>query len=359
MGTGGAAPTQTPEQPGGMQKSPMMDFWGQKTMGNMPLDQFVQVAGMLSNAISPNTPQGRMGAGLSRMGGSAYNERMQREYDAPDKELDRRLRRAQISTAEREPDNRSAKEKTFESYSSYNPEQKKMFDHLNGLDDTEKETKSNKQKEFEFFQSLDADQRKLYLDQHGVKTKLSREVSDDGTVHFFDESGKEVSKSEAGVGKSKTAGKGDITPEQERNKVAYKEETDYLYQRLDDLDIAASGGEFNEEVDPEKAQTIAGERNSVMDRLVELRQYGYGEIPDAPKQRAETSTEISKKINASGILKNATGNDIAEFVKVNPDSTAQDIINFFKKNTGIARRPIRNQVDPTVKNKPISGMQRQ
>ncbi len=69
-------PQQKIEQPAA---GSLLDYWAKPAVGKIPLDQFVHVAGMLSNAIAPNTPMGRVGAGLSQLGGAMYGERLKRE----------------------------------------------------------------------------------------------------------------------------------------------------------------------------------------------------------------------------------------------------------------------------------------
>lgn len=67
---------------------------------NMPLDQFVRLAGMTAHAFAPDTGMGRLGADLSSMGAEAVKERARREYEAPNVLLQRRLAETQVKTAE-------------------------------------------------------------------------------------------------------------------------------------------------------------------------------------------------------------------------------------------------------------------
>lgn len=64
---------------------------------NMPLDQFVKVAGLAAKYFDPQNP---IANDLIRMGGEAYKERARREYEGPNVLLERRLRSAQAQAAE-------------------------------------------------------------------------------------------------------------------------------------------------------------------------------------------------------------------------------------------------------------------
>ena len=77
-------------------------YWGQPMSKkfNMPLDQFVRMAGMTAHAFDPTGPAGILGKDLSAMGAEAYGERARREYAAPNELLRRQLLRAQIKTIE-------------------------------------------------------------------------------------------------------------------------------------------------------------------------------------------------------------------------------------------------------------------
>ena len=76
----------------------LLDYWKQPVIGKMPLDQFVQLAGMVSHALAPREAAGRVGAGLAQIGGAAYAERVKRED--PENVLRKRLLEAQIGEAE-------------------------------------------------------------------------------------------------------------------------------------------------------------------------------------------------------------------------------------------------------------------
>ena len=80
----------------------LMDYWKKPVMGKMLLDQFVSITGSLAHAIAPDTPQGRVGAALSQMAQPIYAKRMEQEMEAPERELDRRLKEARIKDLERE-----------------------------------------------------------------------------------------------------------------------------------------------------------------------------------------------------------------------------------------------------------------
>jgi len=87
-----APPTAPPMQT--LEPSEHEKYWGNKVFGKIPLDQFVQMAGMLANSFNPDDPLGKQ---LAAMGGEAYKERMKREYEGPNKLLERRLKQEQLS----------------------------------------------------------------------------------------------------------------------------------------------------------------------------------------------------------------------------------------------------------------------
>ena len=64
---------------------------------NMPLDQFVNIAGLAAKYLDPQNP---VANDLIRMGGEAYKERARREYEGPNVLLQRRLHSAQAQAAE-------------------------------------------------------------------------------------------------------------------------------------------------------------------------------------------------------------------------------------------------------------------
>ena len=72
-------------------------YWEQPVVGKMPLDQFVRLAGMAGHALDPEGFGGRLGKDLSAMGAEAYGERTRREYESPNKLLQRQLLTAQIN----------------------------------------------------------------------------------------------------------------------------------------------------------------------------------------------------------------------------------------------------------------------
>jgi hypothetical protein len=76
-------------------------YWGQMVgKTGIPLDRFVQLAGMLSGAIDPTGAAGRLGKDLSAMGGKAYEDRISRERNAPNALLQKRLAEAKVADAE-------------------------------------------------------------------------------------------------------------------------------------------------------------------------------------------------------------------------------------------------------------------
>lgn len=93
------AQPQSFEQPSASTALPPRDlsehekYWGNKVFGKIPLDQFVQMAGMLANSFNPDDPLGKQ---LAQMGGEAYKERMKREYEGPNKLLESMLTREKI-----------------------------------------------------------------------------------------------------------------------------------------------------------------------------------------------------------------------------------------------------------------------
>jgi len=83
-------------------KDSVSEYWGQPVVGKLPLDQFVRMAGMASNALTPDTPMGRLGAGAAQMAQEGYETRIKREYEAPNRLLAQRLATAQVTGAEGE-----------------------------------------------------------------------------------------------------------------------------------------------------------------------------------------------------------------------------------------------------------------
>lgn len=87
----------------------LQDYWKKPVIGNMPRDQFVSIAGMLANAIAPDTAQGRAGGALGVIGQRAYNERSGREREdeiyargEADRKLNRDYKTAQIKNLGKE-----------------------------------------------------------------------------------------------------------------------------------------------------------------------------------------------------------------------------------------------------------------
>jgi hypothetical protein len=66
---------------------------------NMPLDQFVKVAGLAAKALNPQNP---IANDLIKMGGEAYNERARREYESPNVLLQRQIHQAQLDKLKEE-----------------------------------------------------------------------------------------------------------------------------------------------------------------------------------------------------------------------------------------------------------------
>jgi len=94
-----AAPTTAPVPE--KSANSLLDYWKKPVIGNLPLDQFVQLAGTAAHAIAPREWSGRLGAGLAQMGGAAYGERVRREREEPTNILRRRLLEAQIAETEK------------------------------------------------------------------------------------------------------------------------------------------------------------------------------------------------------------------------------------------------------------------
>ena len=133
-------PPQPPPQPGyeGMnpeqinaqpQPDSLSEYWKRPIIGKIPRDQFVQVAGMIANALAPNEWSGRLGASLANNAGQMYQERMNREYNAPDNAIKRKLAEAQIKYYEN-PYGRHIPNDVLEYqwYDSLSPEDKKNYE---------------------------------------------------------------------------------------------------------------------------------------------------------------------------------------------------------------------------------------
>lgn len=203
----------------------LSDYWGQKIgKTNMPLDQFVQLTGMAANAIAPQTAGGRLGRNLAALGGGAYDERMKREYETPNKLLQRKLLNAQIGKIEKEqPDkwetflsdpavqNMSAEEK-LKSWTAWTgtTKAKNKWETYNASPEAQALSIPERIKKFTEITGKPAKD----LD----KEVAWRNIDNDGTVRGYNIYGKLVSTAE-GVGKTKT------TPAPKQLDTLY---TDYL-----------------------------------------------------------------------------------------------------------------------------------
>lgn len=82
-----ATATQTPTAqaptPTSQARQGMGDYWNTPVIGDMPLSQFVQLAGGLAGAIAPGTPQGRMGDVVAGMGQRGQAEQLERDIRLP------------------------------------------------------------------------------------------------------------------------------------------------------------------------------------------------------------------------------------------------------------------------------------
>ena len=90
-------PTVSPEVTNTQPVNALTKYWGQPVVGNLPLDQFVTLAGTTAHALDPTGFGGRLGKDIASMGSAAYGERMKREYETPNKLLQRQLLTAQIN----------------------------------------------------------------------------------------------------------------------------------------------------------------------------------------------------------------------------------------------------------------------
>jgi len=103
-----ATPTATSTQPASIPETPpnnllslpkdsFSQYWKQPVgKTQVPLDQFVRLAGMAAHALDPEGFGGRLGKDLSTMGAEAYGERAKREYESPNQLLRQQLLTAQI-----------------------------------------------------------------------------------------------------------------------------------------------------------------------------------------------------------------------------------------------------------------------
>lgn len=65
-----------PEQPIKPTMQNPYDSWKTPVLGNIPLDRFVQLTGMMANAFDPDGPGGRMGKGLASMAAQGEHNRL-------------------------------------------------------------------------------------------------------------------------------------------------------------------------------------------------------------------------------------------------------------------------------------------
>ncbi len=106
-------------------------YWGQPVGSkkfNVPLDRFVQLAGMAAHAINPTETSGILGKDLSQMGGEAYNERIKRERETPNELLRQQIAKAHLTKLREEvpePWDIYYRDKTAQGYDG--PETLKMY----------------------------------------------------------------------------------------------------------------------------------------------------------------------------------------------------------------------------------------
>lgn len=94
---------------------------------NVPVDQFATLAGSLAHAISPTTPQGRMGAAIANFAGPIAQKRMEQEIEAPEKALAKRLVEAKIADLEKIDSPKTAMEWYLKNNPKADPEQVAAF----------------------------------------------------------------------------------------------------------------------------------------------------------------------------------------------------------------------------------------
>lgn len=121
LGSAPQSPNTQPKPAGGL-----YDYWKTPVMGKMPLDQFVQLTGMMANAFDPNGPSGRLGGNLAMMAGQANRDRM--DYDEREQE------RAEIKKRydEQRKDQRFSKFVDFASRSKNPTLAKTAYDQMKG-----------------------------------------------------------------------------------------------------------------------------------------------------------------------------------------------------------------------------------
>jgi len=145
--------------------------YGKPLIGNLKGDEFMALAGALSEALAPDTAQGRAGGAISRFAQPMVKRRKDAETAAPEKALAARLTEAKIRDLDKTEDPKTA----IAWYLKQNPEA------------SEKDV-------IAFKKSIEADKEGSYW----------RTTSDDGTITIY-KGGEEVHKSEPGRGKTKAA----------------------------------------------------------------------------------------------------------------------------------------------------------
>ena len=120
-------------------KPGVYDYWKQPVIrgkggkGGLPLDLGVTLGGMFAHSIAPREWGGRMGEELANLGGQTYRDRMEYEGGEPERELQRRLLRAQITKAE-EPGIPSE----WEAYKTGTEAERAVVENYKGLGKTQK-----------------------------------------------------------------------------------------------------------------------------------------------------------------------------------------------------------------------------
>ncbi len=61
--------------------NPAMAYWKEPVFGDVPRDRFSLMAGMVANALAPDTAIGRLGGQISQLAGTMYKERVDQERD--------------------------------------------------------------------------------------------------------------------------------------------------------------------------------------------------------------------------------------------------------------------------------------
>jgi hypothetical protein len=169
---------------------------------NIPLDKFVQIAGLASKYLDPNNP---IANDLIKMGGEASSERARREYEGPNKLLMSQVQTEQL---------RKLRESAPEAWDVYFKAEK-----AKGLPDVQiVENYRKLQKDFvkpSFHYTTDpngntsvwADGKLVSGSGKGkdvTSEVTTSQVNDKGVVTFFNKQGGVVGTSAPGVGKTKT-----------------------------------------------------------------------------------------------------------------------------------------------------------